>query len=97
MTTLKVSKGIIFIIIGILFLWVTFYNVKDSVDILGDDVNLFRFSYAYGVFRSTGKTLYDFIQPTIINYLFSVLFVALGFIEIIGSGIFEKLGDKYGN
>ena len=90
---IKVIKGIILIIIGIMFLFVTFYNVVESLNILGRDVTLFSFTYAYGYYDGTGKTLYDFIQPTIINYLFAILFMGLGVLEIIDSGILKKAGD----
>ena len=90
---LKISKGIIFIAIGLLFLFVTFYNVVESVNILGDEVSFFHFANYYNAYEFSNNTLFDFVRPTILNYLFSILFIILGTIEIIESGILKKAGD----
>ena len=76
---LKIIKGVLFIVIGLLFVFVTFYNIKQ-----GENLNEIMF--------------YDFknqqdmvIAKTIFNYIFSVLFVMVGVLEI------KEAGDNDGN
>jgi hypothetical protein len=85
---LKIVKGIIFITIGILFLFVTFYNYH-SYAIIND--REFSFYEYLVIFRD--YDLNHFFRETIFNYIFAILFMGLGVLEIIDSGILKKAGD----
>lgn len=86
---LKLSKGILFIAIGLLFLLVRFYTLKEvAIGEQGGNLTLYQYMNFY-----RELPLFKYIVETIYNYIFAILFIILGAIEIIESGIFKKAGD----
>ena len=75
-----IFKGIIFIAIGMCFFSVKFYEIQSVVFLqeLNNDV----FAYIPNHFASYFN---EFFKQSGMNVLFSVLFIALGIIELISS------------
>lgn len=76
---IKISKGVIFLLIGILFLFVTFYNIQELP--FDNDYSFVDYIRLI-IYSGISEKFYDFFKPTIFNYLFSLLFIALGALEI---------------
>ena len=73
---IKISKGILFIAVGILFLYVVFYDIQFVVDYDGKLIDL----KGYEIWVQTNAK--DYFKETILNYAFSALFIVLGILEI---------------
>jgi hypothetical protein len=75
----KLIKAIVFIAISVMFLTVTFYNIKTSIMVDEYEITIqrmFDMPYIYISYFN------DFFKPLIANYIFSVLFALLGILEV---------------
>ena len=87
---LKISKGIVFLSIGILFLFVTFYSVSNQITVaIYDREFTFHHLFLFATGGGIDFDITDFIKANLLNYVFSILFIILGSLEIT-----EALKDK---
>lgn len=92
MKPIKIVKGIVFLIIGVIFLFVTFYQVNDIAIKNGAELNLFN-----TIRFLADLDFSDFIIANSYNYLFSGLFGILGILELVDSVTIKKVGVKNGD
>jgi len=70
----KIIKGLVFIVIGILFMVVRFYAISS---VTSEGIGFFHI----GIYFNLEDYWDEFFKPNIMNFVFSGLFILLGLIE----------------
>lgn len=68
--SIKIIKGVVFLLLAVLFLFVTFYNIRPEYDGLP-----FREFYVQQNFN-------EYFKNTYLNIAFSILFAIIGILEL---------------
>jgi uncharacterized protein (DUF2062 family) len=78
----KIVKGIIFVAIGVVFLFVSFYNIVPTTIILNEGFENTNVGFTdVLIYLDLQDYWNEFFKPNIINFVLSGLFILLGLIE----------------